>query len=356
MGNQEAEPRKENVKQITKDDIRDVLKVAGVLEKAIVLVGVSSGLAEADIMNLKVRDFNDGRDDETGITTLKLTRVKTGIKFVTFLTPEVSNAVLDYLAFRNRTPQRDMNPVRREQLEKQRVTRDDGYLFVLRNISDAYLDKKKKKDEEHKEKHEEWLKRYNDMLVNETDEQWHAREELRRFDDDSFTKLYSRLSEKCGKCNPRGWNTIRSHNMRKYFNSALINAGFDFFFVDHMLGHKADAVDRAYYWHDAEKLKERYKFCVPHLAIEPALDTVSSPEYLRLLKENETLKSDALTIDQHIEDLVKAAEERIANHYTRIGYDPTYREKYVRDVDWEDKKGQKRHISFIRKPEEDENV
>src|SRR5665647_1329899 len=112
MGNQEAEPRKENVKQITKDDIRDVLKVAGVLEKAIVLVGVSSGLAEADIMNLKVRDFNDGRDDETGITTLKLTRVKTGIKFVTFLTPEVSNSVLDYLAFRNRTPQRGMNPVR----------------------------------------------------------------------------------------------------------------------------------------------------------------------------------------------------------------------------------------------------
>jgi len=52
MGDQEAEPLEVNTKRITKDDIRDVLKVADVLEKAILLVGVSSGLAEADIIKV----------------------------------------------------------------------------------------------------------------------------------------------------------------------------------------------------------------------------------------------------------------------------------------------------------------
>lgn len=269
MGSQHAEPTERNTRSLTKDDIRDVLKVADVLEKAIVLVGVSSGLAEADIINLKVSDFKNGYDPEIGITTLKLVRIKTGIRFVTFLTPEATNAVLDYLSFRNRVPKKGMNPVRRNQLEKQRVTRDEGYLFVLRNVSDEYLE-----------------------MPYEIDTQWWAREEMRKYDDNAFTKLYSRLSEKAQKCNPDGWNTVRSHNMRKYFNSALINAGFDFFFVDHMLGHKADAVDRAYYWHDAEQLKDLYKKCVPYLTIQKPLDVVESPEYQQIKQENQILQAE----------------------------------------------------------------
>ena len=67
-------------------------------------------------------------------------RTKTGILFCTFLTPEASNAVNDYIKFRNRAPKKGMNHVRRTQLEKQLITRDEGYLFVFRNISDKYLE------------------------------------------------------------------------------------------------------------------------------------------------------------------------------------------------------------------------
>ncbi len=140
QGNNGAEPKKENMKQISKDCIRDVLKVADVLRKAIVLIGVSSGLAAADICNLRISDFKGNCDPETGITTLKLKRTKTGVQFCTFLTPEASTAVNDYTKFRNRAPQKGMNPVRRAQFEKQLITREEGYLFVLRNISDKYLE------------------------------------------------------------------------------------------------------------------------------------------------------------------------------------------------------------------------
>ncbi len=269
QGNNVVEPKKENTKQILKDDICDVLKVADVLEKAIVLTGISSGLAAADICNLRISDFKGNYDPETGITTLKLRRTKTGVLFCTFLTPEASNAVNYYIKFRNRAPKKGMNPVRRTQLEKQLVTRDEGYLFVLRNISDKYLE-----------------------MPCGTDEQWQAKEDVRKYTDDSFNRLYARLSEKCGKENPNGWAIVRSHNMRKYFNSALINAGFDFYFVDHMLGHKANSTDRTYFWHDADQLKERFKTCVPYLTIQKETDISESQEYLRIKQENQILQAE----------------------------------------------------------------
>jgi hypothetical protein len=45
-----VEPQPENVEFITKGEIREILNVADPLEKAIVLVGVSSGLAASDNM------------------------------------------------------------------------------------------------------------------------------------------------------------------------------------------------------------------------------------------------------------------------------------------------------------------
>lgn len=54
----------------TKEDLQDVLKVADPLEKAVLLVGASSGLAANEICNLKVKDFKKGYDPGTEIATL----------------------------------------------------------------------------------------------------------------------------------------------------------------------------------------------------------------------------------------------------------------------------------------------
>lgn len=99
------------------------------MEKAIVLVGTASGLAVNEITNLKIRDFKQGYDKETGITTLQLRREKTNYDFVTFLTPEASRTVLSYLEHRGRMPKSDKQEMRTKQLLKQKVVNDAGFLF-----------------------------------------------------------------------------------------------------------------------------------------------------------------------------------------------------------------------------------
>jgi integrase len=88
----------------TKEAIRKVLEIADPLEKAIILTGVSSGLEVNEICDLKISDFRNGYDKETGITTLSLRREKKQVDFITFLTPEASSAITDYLAYRERKP------------------------------------------------------------------------------------------------------------------------------------------------------------------------------------------------------------------------------------------------------------
>ncbi len=175
----------------TKEDIQTVLKHADELERAIVLIGVSSGLGAQEISNLTVGDFKKGYDPETGVTTLKLRREKVGFDFVTFLSPEASRAILDYLETRNKQP-KIPTKAKLEQLAKQRVYSDGNYLLICRRISP------------------EFLKTKNDKL--------------RQLTEAAIVDIYQNLAVEANKAAPLGtWSVIRSHNMRKFFNSALLN-------------------------------------------------------------------------------------------------------------------------------------
>jgi hypothetical protein len=79
------------------------LKICDPLERAIILAGVSSGLSSNEIIRLRVKEFKNEYDPKTEITTLNLRREKVRFDFVTFLSPECSRAVWDYVNFRNRT-------------------------------------------------------------------------------------------------------------------------------------------------------------------------------------------------------------------------------------------------------------
>ena len=240
----------------TKEDLQEVLKVCDPMEKAVLLVGVSSGLSAHEIINLRVKDFKRGYDPKTEITTLDLRRGKVDFDFITFLSPECSKAIQDYLTYRSRTSK--INETRRlNQLEKQRVFSDNDHLFIKRHIDPSYL------------------KNHDD--------------DLRKLDQDSFMKVYRFISEKAQKNTPAGdWNLIRSHNMRKYFNSALLNAGADSFHVEFFMGHTLDDTKAAYFRADTEKLKEIYKKYIPFITIEKALDPEQHPDFIRLRNESET--------------------------------------------------------------------
>lgn len=255
-----ARPLEKNLDIPTIEDIRTILRVSDPLERAVVLVGVASGLTTSELIRLTVGQFLKGYDPITGITILRVRREKAQTDFYTFLTPEASQAVFEYLRYRERQPKKNSIDKRLPR-EKQRVTSDTDTLFITRRVDDRYLETRD--------------------------------ENLRRFDSHSLTKLYRIISAKADKCTPSGdWNLIRAHNFRKYFNSAMLNAGADSFFVEYCMGHTLDDTRSAYFRATPEKLKEIYQKFVPYLTIQKELNISESPEYIQIKRENEILHAE----------------------------------------------------------------
>jgi hypothetical protein len=114
-------------------------------------------------------------------------------------------------------------------------------------------------------------------------------DELRKHDQASFVKVYRNISEKAQKNTPKGdWNLIRAHNIRKFFNSTMLNAGADSFHVEFFMGHTLDDTRAAYFRANPEKLRELYQKYVPYLTIEKAFDPEQHPDFIRLKNESET--------------------------------------------------------------------
>lgn len=260
LGRNKAKALEKNKNIPTKEDLQEVLKICDSLEKAVLLVGISSGLALNEIRNLKVKDFKSGYDPETGITTLKLRRQKVEFDFITFLSQEAGRAVIDYLSYRGRSTN-FIDHRREEYLAKQKIYSDDDYLFCVRKVSNKFLTTKN--------------------------------EEFRQFKEGSLKRVFQEISEKAQKTTPKGdWNLIRSHNMRKYFYSAMLNAGADSFHVEFFMGHTLDETKSAYFRANPEKLRDLYQKYVPYLTIQKDVDISESPEYLKIKQENQILQAE----------------------------------------------------------------
>jgi len=269
-----VQPLEKHKKIPTREDIIDILKFASVRNRAIVLVQCNSGLAQDDLLNLKVGDFQKGYDEITGVTTFQLRRGKVEYDFITFLGPEASQAVNDYLEWRNR-PVTNSGEKKRLERKKRLVNSDSDFLFIKTEIEDKYL-----------------------HSMNETD---------RKLNPGGLMDVYRELARITKKETPFGdWATIRSHNMRKYFNSALLNAGADIFFVDFIMGHKIDETRAAYFRADPVKLKERYIKYLPFISIEKTeTRVIESQGYQELQGENQQLKSQ---LEEMLERLAKIEE------------------------------------------------
>lgn len=306
-------PRTEKVRALeehkeipTKEDLQTVLKICDLLERALLLVGVSGGLASNEIINLKVKDFKKGYDPENEIATLSLRRAKVKFDFVTFLSPEASRAVWDYLRDRERDVKIDCAR-RQKQRDKQKIYSDNDYLFIGRKIPDTFLQTRDEKE--------------------------------RKLERDALMRIYRVISEKAQKSAPKNnWNIIRSHNMRKYFNSALLNAGCDSFTVEFFMGHTLDDTRSAYFRASPEKLKEIYKKYVPFLTIQRDLDISASPEYQAIARECEVLRYETarnIVERQELQDM-RAEIEQLKAYNEIIGQsmvnDPEFRNKVTTEL------------------------
>lgn len=275
-----AKPMKKNRATPTKEDLQDVLKVCEPLEKAIVLTGISGGLSDVDIIKLKIADFKNGYDPVNKITILRLTRQKLGVtadEFITFLSPEATTAINEYLAYRNRECK--VNFTRENnRLDKQKVQNNDGYLFIKKHIRDSYLET--------------------------------GNEEERKITPSNLIQIYRGISEKARKNTPFGdWNLIRSHNMRRYFNNVLTNHKCPYLHSEHMMGHVLDSVRSAYFDPNVEELKKSYLECVPYLTIQKDLDISVNPEFQKIKERNEELERENYRVNVERDEFQRMSDD-----------------------------------------------
>ena len=258
----EAKNLVENNRRLTKDMVRQALKYCSIRDKAMVLAMLSSGLDDSGIRNLKISDFEDGYDQETEITTVWIRRQKTDIDFLTFLSPEASRAIFDYLEWRNRKP--NLKKYRGEHKktvmdahEKRRVREKSGYLFINNFVPRQHLD--------------------------------NFDEEIRKIEHNGLLSAFRYIAHKSGLDIDKEtgqWQVFRGHNLRKLFYTLLRNEGIDSFIIEFWMGHKIPEEQAAYFEAIPEKLRNIYIKYKHVLEIEPeTVKTLETKEYKEIRGE-----------------------------------------------------------------------
>ncbi len=252
-----ARTRKENQRLPNRELILKAIKIASIRDKAIILVGVTSGLAASDICNLTVQDFIDGYDPVTEITVLSLRRQKTQIDFTTFLSPEASRAVNAYLMKRG---QAVIDTSDKQMMNEAIKVTPDSPLFIIEKHYAKYLLSKKECD--------------------------------RALTAATICEIYKSISNRVEDTRRSGmYRLIRSHNMRKYFSTILRNSRVDGDVIEHMMGHTLGEVKQAYIKYDPEFLKKVYMENYLSLLIDEKADASTSPEFKDLKEKNEELNN-----------------------------------------------------------------
>ncbi|KAF5036120.1 hypothetical protein DSECCO2_578420 [anaerobic digester metagenome] len=88
---------------------------------------------------------------------------------------------------------------------------------------------------------------------------------------DSVVTNFRRIGIKAGFKKDKGaYSYWRSHALRKYFISTIINKTGEKIIADYLAGHKISAQDRTYWQANPEDLKDHYLKALPYLSIDEA--------------------------------------------------------------------------------------
>ncbi len=244
----------------TKEIIKDALKIANPLMKAIILFQVSSGCARRETLNLTIRDFIESLSDYTDsrniyeiikelkhnkevVPTFKLTRQKTGNTYYTFCSPEAVMYILAYLEADNR------------------VLKLDSPLF---SISERV-----------------------------------------------FITKYTELNDKLGLGKKGNHRRFRSHMLRKFHASNLYQGenSLSIEEIDHLQGRRKNSIHTSYFMENPNDLKKKYVQAMHKLLINFEFNeiTVDSPEYNNLQVEFDSLKRkyDSVVDDERFEEVIR---------------------------------------------------
>jgi len=218
---------------MTKKEIRKMVEVCTARNQAIITLMALTGLSQKEVRGLTIIKFVNSINQEldlhiekikdlfkyekeicSTILTLDVTREKSHYRFQNFLAPEVSQKIINWFK-------------EREYGENSLIKIKDlnDYIFVMKN---------------------------GEKLTSS-----------------AIEIIYKTAGQKCGFQHEFGsYRSWRSHGMRKYFISTIINNTGDHVIAHYMAGHKIDSVTRSYWFADPEKLKEKYLTALPYLSLE----------------------------------------------------------------------------------------
>jgi len=216
---------KEEDRAPTKPELRRILSVCNIRDKALVLVATSSGLRRKALVTLTFGDVNFDYHDVARIIVKKRYKIrgktfKSGRKigrkrtfFVTFITPEAKKALLDYKKYREETGETitEESPLftstRKKELGK----------FLSAQYLDVHWGRLLKK---------------------------------------------AHLTEKSTE-----WFIIHLHTLKKYAETQFINAGCNPSYREFWLGHSGSYLESSYFRGEEMEHLEEYRKSIPHLSI-----------------------------------------------------------------------------------------
>ena len=225
----------------TKEDIKNSLKYANPVMRAVILFMSSSGCARRETLNLTIQDFvdatkeyhnsqdiydvlNELKGNDSIIPTFKIHRQKTNKHYYTFCSPEATTEIFYYLS----------------NIDKELKNEDKlfkiGQYYFYKSFNDI-----------------------NDVLA-------------------------------LGKIGD--YSSFRSHMLRKFHASQLYNSGMSRDEVDALQGRSKNSTHNSYFMEDPEKLKLKYIEHMDSVTINLDINNLDlkSPEYIKL--ENESKKKD----------------------------------------------------------------
>lgn len=235
---------------LTKEIIREALKITTPVMRCIILTEASSGMTRSDVLGLKVSHFIDAtypfhhsnnireavdimlEKDMDIVPTFRLRRAKNNKYFITFISPEATMEICKYLKLRDKRNHKYHRPL---------LSNVDP-LFKIH--PSTYIDK--------------------------------------------FTELNNSLNR--GKAGTYG--QFRGHNLRKFHASMLEKHGMQRYLINVLQGKSNSGVDDVYFFEDEETLREEYLKALQGVLIYTDVKEITkySVEYLELKNENQEYK------------------------------------------------------------------
>ncbi|KYC53854.1 MAG: site-specific tyrosine recombinase XerC [Candidatus Methanofastidiosum methylothiophilum] len=256
----------------TLEDVKRLVFRAGIRDKALILLHLSSGMGLSEVSHLTYSDFLksqnlpvkrrvdieetveilESREDEDLIGCWSIHRYKTGYYFTTFNSPESTRAIIQYLIHRNR--------------ENKQIRSNSDFLFV---------------------------NQYNKFLR-----------------PNPYSLIFLRLNEKVGfeRRAENNRHFITSHQLRELFSSTLFKKGVDRLKIDFFLGHKINDQNAAYFRSNPEDLKEQYLKALPEITLEKVkVKRIESEEVREIVNKLNAAEARADLNDEklsQIEDII----------------------------------------------------